>query len=133
MIRRPPRSTLFPYTTLFRSPPRIPQGPARRGPQGFGSRPRLQQGSDPESGVAIELGIAGRVRGLAEQGGADARAGLHRRTRAHLPGRAGVKATMPTGRTVLLALFMLATVAWPGPSPAQVARWQGFYDDVALD
>jgi len=44
-----------------------------------------------------------------------------------------VKATMPTGRTVLLALFMLATVAWPGPSPAQVARWQGFYDDAALD
>src|SRR5256885_12933250 len=27
MIRRPPRSTLFPYTTLFRSPPR-PAGPA---------------------------------------------------------------------------------------------------------
>src|SRR3712207_6970459 len=26
MIRRPPRSTLFPYTTLFRSPPsRLPQ------------------------------------------------------------------------------------------------------------
>src|SRR2546425_12695386 len=24
MIRRPPRSTLFPYTTLFRSPPKIP-------------------------------------------------------------------------------------------------------------
>src|SRR2546422_2103051 len=24
MIRRPPRSTLFPYTTLFRSLPRIP-------------------------------------------------------------------------------------------------------------
>src|SRR5467141_3118069 len=24
MIRRPPRSTLFPYTTLFRSPPSIP-------------------------------------------------------------------------------------------------------------
>src|SRR2546425_6147850 len=27
MIRRPPRSTLFPYTTLFRSP----QGPLHRG------------------------------------------------------------------------------------------------------
>src|SRR5260370_32474610 len=26
MIRRPPRSTLFPYTTLFRSGPRIPRG-----------------------------------------------------------------------------------------------------------
>src|SRR3712207_8982083 len=37
MIRRPPRSTLFPYTTLFRSAPRRPAGvaplpdlPARR-------------------------------------------------------------------------------------------------------
>src|SRR5689334_23431851 len=31
MIRRPPRSTLFPYTTLFRSPPppRLPQDQAR--------------------------------------------------------------------------------------------------------
>src|SRR3989449_11773238 len=32
MIRRPPRSTLFPYTTLFRSLHRIRQGiPGRRG------------------------------------------------------------------------------------------------------
>src|SRR2546422_6152982 len=33
MIRRPPRSTLFPYTTLFRSPrgrPPSPRGRARR-------------------------------------------------------------------------------------------------------
>src|SRR3712207_6883551 len=31
MIRRPPRSTLFPYTTLFRSePPREQQEPAER-------------------------------------------------------------------------------------------------------
>src|SRR2546422_8290826 len=28
MIRRPPRSTLFPYTTLFRSPPRSQRGAA---------------------------------------------------------------------------------------------------------
>src|SRR5256885_11166213 len=35
MIRRPPRSPLFPYTTLFRSPqpPRV-QPPARRGREG---------------------------------------------------------------------------------------------------
>src|SRR5262245_62413910 len=36
MIRRPPRSTLFPYTTLFRSPPRgagcARGGPPRRAP-----------------------------------------------------------------------------------------------------
>src|SRR5713101_9250729 len=29
MIRRPPRSTLFPYTTLFRSPPAAVPGPDR--------------------------------------------------------------------------------------------------------
>src|SRR3712207_7413112 len=38
MIRRPPRSTLFPYTTLFRSGPAGPSleplGPARGGPRG---------------------------------------------------------------------------------------------------
>src|SRR2546425_9399400 len=41
MIRRPPRSTLFPYTTLFRSPQRFVQPPVlgqragqlERGPQ----------------------------------------------------------------------------------------------------
>src|SRR2546430_4487098 len=38
MIRRPPRSTLFPYTTLFRSP-RAPCRP-RRGDRTLPSRPR---------------------------------------------------------------------------------------------
>src|SRR3989442_2420744 len=28
MIRRPPRSTLFPYTTLFRSQPALPPAPS---------------------------------------------------------------------------------------------------------
>src|SRR5438093_2024832 len=32
MIRRPPRSTLFPYTTLFRSPAQAP-GPPERAPR----------------------------------------------------------------------------------------------------
>src|SRR3712207_8004019 len=32
MIRRPPRSTLFPYTTLFRSAPPEPGRPRRRHP-----------------------------------------------------------------------------------------------------
>src|SRR2546427_10428675 len=41
MIRRPPRSTLFPYTTLFRSyrlPPRGPHRPAQRVAVGRGAR-----------------------------------------------------------------------------------------------
>src|ERR1022692_3809527 len=38
MIRRPPRSTLFPYTTLFRSPP----------PECFGRHPQHSGGGDRE-------------------------------------------------------------------------------------
>src|SRR2546427_9090739 len=34
MIRRPPRSTLFPYTTLFRSHAAVPEG------DGFAGRPQ---------------------------------------------------------------------------------------------
>src|SRR3712207_8319876 len=41
MIRRPPRSTLFPYTTLFRSPHARPPARAggRRAPRPRGRRP----------------------------------------------------------------------------------------------
>src|SRR2546422_8300605 len=44
MIRRPPRSTLFPYTTLFRSPgqrrgPDVLQGAVRRRLAGHPARP----------------------------------------------------------------------------------------------
>src|SRR5258708_124252 len=51
MIRRPPRSTLFPYTTLFRSPPAHPHRDAREqvrahaGPRRGGDRP----GAGPRS------------------------------------------------------------------------------------
>src|SRR3712207_8985323 len=50
MIRRPPRSTLFPYTTLFRSPPRR-------------TRPRHAAVADP---LASDPG--GEGRSLAEDG-----------------------------------------------------------------
>src|SRR6476661_10671419 len=45
MIRRPPRSTLFPYTTLFRSPRRRPRrgGPRDRGPGGHRGARRLRR------------------------------------------------------------------------------------------
>src|SRR3712207_8501800 len=47
MIRRPPRSTLFPYTTLFRSPDaRPPSGRAVEG-QAPGV---LERPADPEAG-----------------------------------------------------------------------------------
>src|SRR2546430_10909050 len=37
MIRRPPRSTLFPYTTLFRSPPSHDRRGGGRGTDGSGN------------------------------------------------------------------------------------------------
>src|SRR3712207_7379478 len=51
MIRRPPRSTLFPYTTLFRS--------RGRGESGEGCR-----GKRPRRGEGVEgVGTRGRARG----------------------------------------------------------------------
>src|SRR5947208_4867536 len=44
MIRRPPRSTLFPYTTLFRSPP------GSRPSTGAAARPRASFGRPPPAG-----------------------------------------------------------------------------------
>src|SRR5918912_2285151 len=48
MIRRPPRSTLFPYTTLFRSAPAGDEGAIPR--LYFGRRPQVRVG-DPLYGV----------------------------------------------------------------------------------
>src|SRR2546430_8643950 len=48
MIRRPPRSTLFPYTTLFRSP-----GLHRHGARGGGVPARLSRGADPGCDDAV--------------------------------------------------------------------------------
>src|SRR2546430_9134045 len=42
MIRRPPRSTLFPYTTLFRSPPRACSDDPS--PESRGSREQERRG-----------------------------------------------------------------------------------------
>src|SRR3712207_6890999 len=55
MIRRPPRSTLFPYTTLFRSPAR-PQGLLRGRPRDARRRP---------GGLAGPGEAVGDVRGAA--------------------------------------------------------------------
>src|SRR5258705_13687444 len=81
MIRRPPRSTLFPYTTLFRSRAparlRVRQGTART--RGDDRRERmplapaapqraLQQAGDLELGLARSHGGDRRAPGLAGEG-----------------------------------------------------------------
>src|SRR3712207_9248517 len=71
MIRRPPRSTLFPYTTLFRSGRRVvevsPGDPLRAGGERHGYRPHRSPGDQSEhltSGIT-SLSI------YAEEGGGD--------------------------------------------------------------
>src|SRR3989449_8385354 len=63
MIRRPPRSTLFPYTTLFRS--------TRRGDPPCAAGPHREQGSGR---------AAFRQRGPAPRGARRGRGPLHRGT-----------------------------------------------------
>src|SRR5438105_12256978 len=59
LIRRPPRSTLFPYTTLFRSPVREPQVvglvevPERHRPEDERRQPS-RLGRDPRASTASE-------------------------------------------------------------------------------
>src|SRR3712207_7673592 len=60
MIRRPPRSTLFPYTTLFRSRAVRPELPARPAPLSLSVRPHAQ-------------GAGGGVRGPARKRADEAR------------------------------------------------------------
>src|SRR3712207_8685057 len=62
MIRRPPRSTLFPYTTLFRSQRRdrgVEHDRHRRGPLG--------RGQDPRRRVVLDLPARERVRPRSEE------------------------------------------------------------------
>src|SRR6266496_6639922 len=70
MIRRPPRSTLFPYTTLFRSggggaDDQPDRGPARD------AAPRKREHADPECSEEVE-----GVQVLADEASLDVREGV---------------------------------------------------------
>src|SRR3712207_7384252 len=63
MIRRPPRSTLFPYTTLFRSRPHPGLGALRgRGPDRVRGDDRGGRRGERGEGLARGRGRRGRVR-----------------------------------------------------------------------
>src|SRR3712207_7683338 len=58
MIRRPPRSTLFPYTTLFRSPGRRPDRNCLTGEQGSqGARARVDGPTLPPTAGCRSSGV----------------------------------------------------------------------------
>src|SRR2546430_9422916 len=68
MIRRPPRSTLFPYTTLFRSRlPRAARGAGRVPLQRRGKEARLQEAAD-RAGFRGEARLAREHRPLRHGG-----------------------------------------------------------------
>src|SRR5256885_3746382 len=79
MIRRPPRSTLFPYTTLFRSPWRPQQAgegappckrPTRGGPFAGLRQPGPPQGKAKNYFLPFLAGAAGAATGAADASGA---------------------------------------------------------------
>src|SRR2546422_8141794 len=67
MIRRPPRSTLFPYTTLFRSPKSPAPGRARRTSRTRRRRARRRPAEADEGSADRALGS----RGSGERGPVD--------------------------------------------------------------
>src|SRR2546422_11198265 len=71
MIRRPPRSTLFPYTTLFRSDRHRP--PARGGEAGDGAAVELRRHTAADGGA-----VRSRARGGGGGRDYDARGGERR-------------------------------------------------------
>src|SRR2546429_3542599 len=73
MIRRPPRSTLFPYTTLFRSAAER-HGPLIRRPR----RPAHQQVIDLRGGLAAAVQRRGQLREQVRVAG-----GLEQRSEEH--------------------------------------------------
>src|SRR2546422_3015881 len=81
MIRRPPRSTLFPYTTLFRSPRQGPGGGAWGGRcllGGGGSRVRTGAGGCRTSGgCAVAAGRGGAAGRRSEEHTSELQSRLH--------------------------------------------------------
>src|SRR2546430_11346785 len=66
MIRRPPRSTLFPYTTLFRSPKGLPiqpgsVAPDRRAPQADRRRPTGPRSEEHTSELQSQSNLVCRL------------------------------------------------------------------------
>src|SRR2546422_5015126 len=70
MIRRPPRSTLFPYTTLFRSPARGRAARRERSP------PRRSRVQSPRAGPATGCGLL-RQRRRSEEHTSELQSRLH--------------------------------------------------------
>src|SRR5256886_9193578 len=104
MIRRPPRSTLFPYTTLFRSAgfPLRGRAAERRAPDG----PPRRRARAARRGTRVQLLDRDAANRHATASSLDPRGAVHRRARTPQAGAevcrggAGVRAVRPCERSV---------------------------------
>src|SRR5437762_11950384 len=80
MLRRPPRSTLFPYTTLFRSD--CMAAPANRGRRGRSGWEESEQDYRPEAARPLQCRVAEFRRRLARKGCTLKRSRIYRAARA---------------------------------------------------
>src|SRR3712207_9018762 len=78
MIRRPPRSTLFPYTTLFRSRRQRAAPPGDRDRPGLRREDLVATGRDGPAGAALRRGA--RRHGRRADRGGDRRRGEDRKS-----------------------------------------------------
>src|SRR2546425_1370612 len=128
MIRRPPRSTLFPYTTLFRSQiPRVepPPGtmplvrhPLRDQPHARRLSPNVRRGNPGSHPTDRRRALPGRARGVGRQA---ARRRFDGRRRAW----PALRAAAPAGWPLLRLERSLARTYGGGPDPLPIPRQNG--------
>src|SRR2546426_3586744 len=81
MIRRPPRSTLFPYTTLFRSHPLLPAAAPGEGRYVLRRAHRVEHvGSRADHGARAEQRADCRLGVIADQAAQELQPGLDRKS-----------------------------------------------------
>src|SRR6266571_658114 len=110
MIRRPPRSTLFPYTTLFRSQPRQDARDGRRAPGAHGRGVRVAGGQIGRAHVnSSHMSISYAVFCLKKK---KAKSETSAWVRSHRGYHFQVKALSAVFRVIFLAAFVEAFARW---------------------
>src|SRR2546427_705642 len=145
MIRRPPRSTLFPYTTLFRSPVRGRRARPAQALAVAGHASGLLLGLRPAVCGLRDLPVAGDWPGAGPRPGTGAGADQlpvaqpdHRFGRAAAPAACALvavarRAAVPVGADARAGRRLPATAGHGGPHAVQPAGvWTGFWRGPAV-
>src|SRR6266581_4788967 len=120
MIRRPPRSTLFPYTTLFRSRGR----PARLAGPGRGGRTRRPTARSEEHTSELQSPVHLVCRLLLEK--------KKNRIRARRPAAAPTTRTTSSTTGISTSRRISSLVPWhTSTSPPRLVRFSFFFNDTA--